>query len=66
MAAQFLIIVPVLLLITFVVTSAWAIVSGVIHRFIWGSGTQAVLFRLAAMMIVLSGAGMAVVRRGAY
>jgi len=63
-AAQFLIIVPVFLLITFVVTSAWAIVSGVINRFIRSSATLAILFRLAAVMIVLSGVSMVVVRQG--
>jgi len=63
--AQFLIIVPVFLLIAFVVTSAWAIVSGLINSFIKRSGTLAILFRLAAVMIVLSGAGMVLVRQGA-
>lgn len=62
---QFLIIVPAFLLITFVVTSAWAIVAGLINRFIRSSGTLAILFRLAAVMIVLSGAGMVLVRQGA-
>ena len=65
-AAQFLIIVPVFLLIAFVVTSAWAIVSGFINSFIKRSGTLAIPFRLAAVMIVLSGVGMVVVRQGAY
>jgi len=64
--AQFLIIVPVFLLIAFVVTLAWAIVAGLINSFIKSSGTLAILFRLAAVMIVLSGVGMVVVRQGAY
>jgi len=63
--AQFLIIVPVFLLITFVITSAWAIVSGVINSFIRSSATLAILFRLAAVMIVLSGVGMVLIRQEA-
>jgi len=64
-AAQFLIIVPVFLLITFVVTSSWAIVAGLINKLVRRSGTLAILFRLAAVMIALSGAGMVAIRQGA-
>ena len=64
-ATQFLIIVPVFLLITFVVTSSWAIVAGLINKLVRRSGTLAILFRLAAVMIALSGAGMVAIRQGA-
>lgn len=64
-AVQFLIIVPVFLLIAFVVTSGWAIVAGLINKRVRRSGTLAILFRLAAAMIALSGLGMVAIRQGA-
>jgi len=64
-ATQFLIIVPVFLLITFVVTSGWAIVAGMINKLVRRSGTLVILFRLAAVMIALSGVGMVAIRQGA-
>jgi threonine/homoserine/homoserine lactone efflux protein len=62
---QFLIIVPVFLVITFVVTSGWAVVSGAVNNVIKNPETLAVIFRVASALIVLSGISMVVVRRGA-
>jgi threonine/homoserine/homoserine lactone efflux protein len=62
---QFFIIVPVFLVITFVVTSIWAMVSGTVNKFVKNSETFAIVFRVTSALIVLSGIGMVVVRQGA-
>jgi threonine/homoserine/homoserine lactone efflux protein len=62
---QFFIIVPVFLVITFVVTSIWAMVSGTVNKFVKNSETFVIVFRVTSALIVLSGIGMVVVRQGA-
>lgn len=62
---QFFIIVPVFLVITFGVTSAWAMVSGAVNNAVKHPETLAIVFRVASALIVLSGISMVVVRQGA-
>lgn len=65
LGAQFLVIVPVFLLLTFVVTAMWALLPGIANGRIRGSGKLVVIFRLAAVLIALSGVGMGFVQHGA-
>ena len=57
-APQFMIIIPVFLLITFTVTAVWAMGAGWLNGRIRDPGTLARIFRVAATMIVFSGLGM--------
>lgn len=59
---QFLIIVPTFLAITFAVTSAWAMVPGLINSRLQDRAKLAVVFRVAAALIVISGIGMVAAR----
>jgi len=61
---QFFIIVPVFLAITFAVTSVWAMISGTVNNFIKDTRTLVVIFRVASVLIVLSGTSMVLVRQG--
>ena len=61
-AMQFMIIIPVFLLITFAVTAGWALVSGWLNGRVRDPARLAIVFRAAAAMIMLSGAGMAMMR----
>ena len=59
---QFMIIIPVFLLITFAVTAGWALASGWLNGRVRDPARLAIVFRAAAAMIMLSGAGMAMMR----
>ena len=62
--AQFIIIVPTFLLITFTVTSVWALVAGKASKFFRSQKALQVVSRTSGGLMVAAGVGLAVARRG--
>jgi len=61
---QFTIIVPTFLLITFSVTSVWALVAGKASEFLRGQRAFQAVFRTAAGMMIVAGMSLVLARRG--
>ncbi|MBU2515511.1 LysE family translocator [bacterium] len=61
---QFALIVPTFLMITFTVTSVWALVAGNISEYLRGQRAIQVLLKAAGGLMVIAGLGLAVSRRG--
>ncbi len=61
---QFAIIVPTFLVITFTVTSVWAIVAGNVRGFLRSKRAFQSVFRTAGGLMIVAGVGLAMARRG--
>jgi threonine/homoserine/homoserine lactone efflux protein len=61
---QFIFIVPTFLVITFVVTSVWALVAGKASGFLQGQQAFQSVMRTAGGLMIIAGAGLAMARRG--
>ncbi len=61
---QFSIIVPTFLVITFTVTSVWALVAGNVRGFLQGQRAFQSVFRTAGGLMILAGMGLVLARRG--
>ena len=61
---QFAIIVPTFLVITFIVTSVWALAAGNVRQFLLGQRAFQSVLRTAGGLMILSGIGLALARRG--
>jgi homoserine/homoserine lactone efflux protein len=64
LGVQFAIIVPTFLAITFSITSAWALVAGKASGFLRRQGALRSVFRTTGGLMMLSGLGLALARRG--
>lgn len=62
-AAQFLIIVPTFLVITFAVTSVWAVTAGKAHRFFRSRKALQTVSRTSGGLMIAAGLGLAAARR---
>jgi threonine/homoserine/homoserine lactone efflux protein len=62
--AQFIIIVPIFLLITFTVTSVWALAAGKASTFLRSQKALQVVSRTSGGLMVAAGVGLAAARRG--
>ena len=60
---QFSLIVPSFLVITFTVTSLWALVAGEVSRFLHRKGAFKPILRTAGGMMIIAGTGLALARR---
>ena len=61
---QFIFIVPTFLLITFTVTSVWALVAGKVSGFLQGRRAFQSVLRTAGGLMIIAGAGLVLARRG--
>jgi len=61
---QFTLIVPTFLVITFTVTSVWALVAGKTSGFLKGQRAFKSVLRTAGGLMIIAGAGLALARRG--
>ncbi len=61
---QFAFIVPTFLVITFTVTSVWALVAGNVRGFLQGQQALQSVFRTAGVLMILAGMGLVLARRG--
>lgn len=61
---QFVIIVPTFLMITFIVTSVWALVAGKASKFLRSQRALQAVSRTAGGLMVAAGVGLAAARRG--
>ena len=61
---QFILIVPTFLLITFTVTSVWALVAGKVSGFLQGRRAFQSVLRTAGGLMIIAGAGLVLARRG--
>jgi len=61
---QFTFIVPTFLVITFTVTSIWALVTGKVSGFIKSQQAFQSILRTAGGLMIIAGAGLAIARRG--
>ena len=61
---QFAIIVPTFLVITFIVTSIWALVAGKARGFLQGQQALKPVSRTAGGLMIVAGVGLALARRG--
>ena len=61
---QFALIMPTFLVITFTVTSVWALAAGKASRFLQGQRAFRSVIRTAGGLMVIAGAGLALARRG--
>lgn len=61
---QFAFIVPTFLIITFTVTSVWALVAGNVSGFLRGQQALKSVFRTAGGLMIIAGVGLAMARRG--
>lgn len=64
LALQFLIIVPTFLVITFTVTSVWALVAGNVRGFLRNRRVYQSVLRTAGGLMIVAGMGLALARRG--
>lgn len=62
--SQFSLIVPTFLVITFVVTSAWAFIGGNVRKYIDNKRTVKSVFQAAGGLMIIAGLGLAMARRG--
>ncbi len=60
---QFTFIVPTFLVITFIVTSIWALVAGNVRGFLQGKRAFQSIFRTAGGLMIIAGIGLALARR---
>jgi len=60
---QFIFIVPTFLVITFTVTSVWAVVAGKVSGFLQGRRAFQSVLRTAGGLMIIAGAGLALARR---
>ena len=61
---QFTFIVPTFLVITFTVTSVWALVAGKVSEYMQSQRAFQSVFRTAGGLMIIAGAGLALARRG--
>ena len=61
---QFALIVPTFLLITFFVTSVWAIVAGNVRTVLQGQRAARSILKTAGALMIIAGIGLAMARRG--
>ena len=61
---QFALIVPTFLMITFVITSIWALAAGKASGFLWSQRAFQSVLRSAGGLMIVAGLGLAVARRG--
>ncbi len=61
---QFLFIVPTFLVITFTVTSVWALAAGNVRGFLLGQRAFQSVLRTAGGLMIIAGVGLALARRG--
>ena len=61
---QFVLIVPTFLVITFAVTSVWALVAGKLRKFLNSQRAQKSVSRTSGGLMILTGVGLALARRG--
>jgi threonine/homoserine/homoserine lactone efflux protein len=61
---QFALIVPTFLVITFAVTSVWALVAGKVSGFLQGRRAFTSVLHAAAGLMIIAGAGLVLARRG--
>lgn len=64
LGVQFTFIVPTFLVITFTVTSIWALVTGKVSGFIKSQQAFQSILRTAGGLMIIAGAGLAIARRG--
>ena len=61
---QFAVIVPTFLMITFIITSVWALVAGKVSGFVQSQRAFQTVLRTAGGLMIIAGAGLALARRG--
>jgi len=64
LGAQFALIVPTFLVITFMVTSVWALVAGNVRGFLQNQKSFQTVLRTAGGLMIVAGVGLALARRG--
>ena len=64
LGVQFTFIVPTFLVITFTVTSVWAVVAGKVSGFLQGQRAFKSVLRTAGGLMIIAGVGLALARRG--